>query len=100
MKVTMTIKEWKELMEYDDTTIRNHFEVGEKNGEYVSLSQKGEVFAYDLKRKTYISLLLDENSEVVTFDVNAIELRDDLIKANCFRKIEKIVDNTKSLKYL
>lgn len=100
MKVTMTIKEWKELMEYDDTTICNHFEVGERNGEYVSLSQKGEVFAYDLKRKTYIYLLLDENSEVVTFDVNAIELRDDLIKANCFRKIEKIVDNTKSLKYL
>lgn len=100
MKVTMTIKEWKELMEYDDTTIRNHFEVGERNGEYVSLSQEGKVFAYDLKRKTYISLLLDENSEVVTFDVNALELRDDLIKANCFRKIEKIVDNTKSLKYL
>lgn len=100
MKVTMTIKEWKELMEYDDTTIRNHFEVGERDGEYVSLSQEGKVFAYDLKRKTYISLLLDENSEVVTFDVNALELRDDLIKANCFRKIEKIVDNTKSLKYL
>lgn len=100
MKVTMTIKEWKELMEYDDTTIRNHFEVGERNGEYVSLSQEGKVFAYDLKRKTYISLLLDENSEVVTFDVGALELRDDLIKANYFRKIEKIVDNTKSLKYL
>lgn len=100
MKVTMTIKEWKELMEYNDTTIRNHFEVGERDGEYVSLSQEGKVFAYDLKRKTYISLLLDENSEVVTFDVNALELRDDLIKANCFRKIEKIVDNTKSLKYL
>lgn len=93
----MTIKEWKELMEYDDNTIRNHFEVGERNGEYVSLSQKGEVFAYDLKRKTYIYLLLDENSEVVTFDVNALELRDDLIKANCFRKVEKIVDNTKLL---
>lgn len=100
MKVTMTIKEWKELMEYDDTTIRNHFEVGERDGEYVSLSQEGKVFTYDSKRETYVSLLLDENSEVVTFDVNALELRDDLIKANCFRKIEKIVDNTKSLKYL
>ncbi|MBQ1392132.1 MAG: hypothetical protein IIY81_01055 [Lachnospiraceae bacterium] len=100
MKVTMTIKEWKELMEYDDTTICNHFEVGERDGEYVSLSQKGEVFAYDLKHKKYIYPILDENSEVVAFDVNTIELRDDLIKANCFRKIEKIVDNTKSLKYL
>lgn len=100
MKVTMTIKEWKELMEYDDTTIRNHFEVGERNGEYVALSQKGEVFAYDSKRETYVYFSLDENFETVTFDVNAVELRDDLIKANCFRKIEKIVDNTKCLKYL
>lgn len=100
MKIMMTIKEWKKLMEYDNTIIRNHFEVGERNGEYVSLSQKGEVFAYDLKRKRYVYYLLDENSEIVTFDVNAVELRDDLIKANCFKKIEKIVDNTKSLKYL
>lgn len=100
MKVTMTIKEWKKLMEYNDITIRNHFEVGERNGEYVSLSQKGEVFAYDSKRKTYVYFSLDENFETVIFDVNAVELRDDLIKANCFRKIEKIVDNTKSLKYL
>lgn len=100
MKITMTIREWKELMEYDDITICNHFEVGERSGEYVALSQEGEIFAYDLKRKRYVYYLLDENSEIVTFDVNAIELRDDLIKANYFRKIEKIVDASKSLKYL
>lgn len=100
MRITMTIKEWKELMEYDNITIRNHFEVGERNKQYVSLSSKGEVFGYDTKREAYIYYPLDENSEIVSFDINAKELRDDLIRANRFREIERIVDDTKQLKYL
>ena len=100
MKITMTIREWKELMEGDSNIIEAYFEVGERNGEYVALSQKGEVFAYDSKRKTYVYFSLDENSETVTFDAEAAELRDDLIKASLFKEIEKIVDASKCLKYL
>lgn len=100
MKITMTIREWKELMKGDSNAIETYFEVGERNGEYVALSQKGEVFTYDSKRETYVYFSLNESSEIVVFDVEAAELRDDLTRANCFRKIEKIVDNTKSLKYL
>ena len=100
MKITMTIREWKQLMKDDNKTIRQHFEVGERSGEYVALSQKGEVFAYDSLRKTYVYYPLDENSEIVTFDVESQELRDDLIRANLFKEIEKIVDTSKCLKYL
>ena len=100
MKITMTIREWKELMKDDNNTIRTYFEVGTRNGEYVSLSQKGEVFAYDLAQKTYVYYLLDENSEIVTFNVEVLELRDDLTRANLFKEIEKIVDTSKCLKYL
>lgn len=96
----MTIKEWKELTKGDSNMIEQYFEVGEKNGEYVALSQKGEVFAYDPKRKTYVYFSLDENSEIVTFDVEAAELRDDLTRASLFKEIEKIVDTSKCLKYL
>jgi hypothetical protein len=87
-------------MKDESNTMRTYFEVGERNGEYVSLSQKGEVFAYDLLRKTYVYYPLDENSEIVTFDVEALELRDDLTRANLFKEIEKIVDTSKCLKYL
>jgi hypothetical protein len=100
MKITMTIREWKQLMKDDNNTMRTYFEVGTRSGEYVSLSQKGEVFAYDLKRKTYVYYPLDENSEIVTFDVEALELRDDLTRASLFKEIEKIVDTSKCLKYL
>ena len=44
--------------------------------------------------------LLDENSEIVTFNVEVLELRDDLTRANLFKEIEKIVDTSKCLKYL
>jgi hypothetical protein len=100
MKIIMTIREWKELMKDGNKTIQQYFEVGERNGEYISLSQKGEVFAYDLARKTYVYYKLDENTETVTFDVEALELRDDLIRASIFKEIEKIVDTSKCLKYL
>jgi hypothetical protein len=33
MKITMTIKEWKQLMKDDNNTMRTYFEVGERNGE-------------------------------------------------------------------
>lgn len=100
MKITMTIREWKELMKGDSNIIQTYFEVGERNYEYVALSQKGEVFAYDAKRETYVYFSLDENSETVTFDVEAQELRDDLTKASLFKEIEKITDTAKCLKYL
>ena len=100
MKITMTIREWKELMEYDSNTIRNYFEVGERNKQYVSLSEQGEVFGYDIKRKTYIYYSLDENNEIVSFNIESKELRNDLIRANRFKEIERIVDDTKQLKYL
>lgn len=87
-------------MEYDNITMRNYFEVGERNKQYVSLSAKGEVFGYDVKRKAYIYYPLDENTEAVSFDVESKELRDDLIRANRFKEIERIVDDTKQLKYL
>jgi predicted nucleotidyltransferase len=100
MKITMTIREWKQLMKDENRIMRQYFEVGAKNGEYVALSQKGEVFAYDLKRKTYVYYPLNESSEIVTFDVEALELRDDLTRANLFKEIEKIIDTSKCLKYL
>lgn len=100
MKVTMTIREWKELMKGDSKTIQQYFEVGERNGEYVALSQKGEVFAYDSKRETYVYFSLDENSETVSFDIEALELRDDLTRASLFKEIKKITDTAKCLKYL
>lgn len=100
MKITITIREWKELMKGDSNAIETYFEVGERNGEYVALSQKGEVFAYDSKRETYVYFSLDENSETVTFDVEAAELRDDLTRASLFKEMEKIVDAAKCLKYL
>lgn len=100
MKVIMTIREWKELIKGDSNMIQQYFEVGERNGEYVALSEKGEVFTYDSKRETYVYFSLDENSEIVTFDVEAQELRDDLTRASLFKEIEKIVDAAKCLKYL
>lgn len=100
MKIKTTIREWKELMKGDSNIIQTYFEVGERNGEYVALSQKGEVFAYDSNRETYVYFSLDENSETVTFDVEAVELRDDLTRASLFKEIEKIVDASKCLKYL
>lgn len=100
MKITMTIREWKELMKDDNNTIQTYFEVATRNGEYVSLSQKGEVFAYDLSKKTYVYFSLDDNAELVTFNVEVLELRDDLTRANIFKEIEKIVDTSKCLKYL
>lgn len=100
MKIEMTIREWKELMKGDSNIIETYFEVGERNGEYVALSQKGEVFAYDSKRETYVYFSLGENSEIVTFDVEVLELRDDLTRASLFKEVEKITDTAKCLKYL
>ena len=88
---------------YDNNTINTintYFEVGEKNGKYIALSPEEEIFEYDIKENTRVYWSLGD-SETVDFAIYDIkELRDDLIRANQFKRVEKIVNNMKDLKYL
>ena len=47
------------------------------------------------QKKTYVYFSLDDNAELVTFNVKLLKLRDDLTRANLFKEIEKIVDTSK-----